>query len=63
MNATVFSDLLRLYVYALLNGKSTPVTFDTGYLGVDSGYPDTGYPTLAISLSLFSLSLYCFVLD
>jgi hypothetical protein len=25
----------------------TPATRDTGYLGVDTGYPNTGYPTLA----------------
>jgi hypothetical protein len=24
-----------------------PATFDTGYPGVDTVYPDTGYPTLA----------------
>ncbi len=25
------------------DGMETPATFDTGYLGVDTGYPDTGY--------------------
>ena len=32
------------------NGKTTPATIDTGYLGeVDIGYSETGYPTLATS--------------
>lgn len=33
--------------FVTLKGKSTPATFETGYLGgVNTGYPDTGYPTL-----------------
>jgi hypothetical protein len=32
------------FLHVMLQAKTTPATFDTGYPGVDPGYPDTGYP-------------------
>jgi hypothetical protein len=41
--------LLVYHIVAVKNGMETPAThFDTGYPGIDTGYPDsTGFLTLA----------------